>query len=350
MINEHLKAALAGESPDRIPFTIYENKLPRCSCERRLRNKGLLLVRRVRSYRIHRPHVRTKTVRFTDDKGKTMVKTVHDTPEGKLTVLKEPAGFTSWTHEHLFSSPEDYRALRFFIEDAEVEPAYDAVKRVLCECGEDVVVRDNLPLEPLQNLISSYMGVENYSLEWMDNRDEVLVLYRALADLARQGYPVVADGPLDFANYGGNVIPQVVGSRGFRKYYLPHYAEAAEVLHDAGMLIGSHLDADNSPIMEEVAESALDYIEAFDPGMGPSLAEARRLWPDKVIWIHWPSSFQHKSQEEISRRTFEMLRDVSPAAGIIIGLTEDMPEDPPLQWQNILWGIMDGIETFESKD
>ena len=102
---------------------------------------------------------------------------------------------------------DDYKALLFLIKDTVVEPDYARVVRLPDDLGEDFVVRDQLPLEPLQNLISSnYMSTETFCVEWMENRDEVLRLHDAFAEVARRIYPIVADGPLEFCNYGGNVI------------------------------------------------------------------------------------------------------------------------------------------------
>ena len=60
----------------------------------------------------------------------------------------------------------------------------------------------------------------------------------------------------------------MIGPEAFRDYYLPHYNEAAEALHKTGTLIGTHLDADNTLIMELVARTSLDYIEAYRSGSG----------------------------------------------------------------------------------
>jgi hypothetical protein len=339
-------SALDGEQRGSVPFTIYESKIPQCTVERDLRNRGMCIVQRVRSYEVEVPGASTKRVEYRDERGRRVVHTTITTPEGDLTSLVEPAGYTSWTHEHLFKRPEDYRPLRWYLEHAEVRPNYAPAKRLQATLGEDFVVRDNLPLEPLQALASTYMGVDRFCLEWMDNRDEVLSLYDALVATARRVYPIVANGPLDFANYGGNVAAAVIGPDVFRDYYVPHYQEAAEVLHREGMLLGTHLDADNTLIMADVGQTELDYIEAFDPSMGPSVAEAAAAWPGKVLWINWPSKHQLEPPENVTRRTMDIIQEGQACRGFIIGITEDIPED---RWQRHLQAIMAGIEEWEGR-
>ena len=232
-----------------------------------------------------------------------------------------------------------------YIKDGNVIPDYECVLKLVGMLGEDFAVRDQICLEPMQALISDYMGTETFCYEWMDNRDEVLKLYDALTELARKIYPVVADGPLEFANYGGNVVPGIVGRENFKNYYMPHYAEAAEVMHKKHKLIGCHLDADNSIIMDLIRQTPLDYVEAFDAGFGPSVADARKAWPDKVLWINWPSAWQLSSEKEVYDRTIEMLRHASPGNNFIIGITEDIPEG---LWQRNCLKIMDAIDDYHN--
>lgn len=334
--------ALRGEAPDKTPFTIYSGHLPRCTAERELRDRGLCLVERVSSYRASHPNVGYKSGHYTDQRGRRMVRETCSTPHGELSRVWEPAGFTDWRHEWLFKSPDDYKALLFLIEDTVVEPDYDPVARLADDLGDDFVVRDQLPLEPLQNLISShYMSTETFGIEWMDNRDEVLKLCAAFAEVARRIYPIVANGPLEFCNYGGNVVPRVIGPEVFREHYLPHYNEAADVLHGKGKLIGSHLDADNTIIMELVAQTRLDYIEAYDPGMGPSVREALAAWPGKALWINYPASWHLRSERGVYEGTVQMIREARSDNRFIIGITEDVPED---RWRGNYRAIMDAID------
>jgi len=127
---------------------------------------------------------------------------------------------------------------------------------------------------------------------------------------------------------------------------VPNYEEAAETLHRRGKLLGTHLDADNSLIMDDVAATRLDYIEAYDPSMGTSVLDAARAWPDKVVWINWPSAYQLEPPERIRSRTVDLIAEGRACRGFIIGITEDIPED---RWQAHLNAIMEGIESVRAR-
>lgn len=336
-------AMLRGERPDKIPFTVYDDMLPQCDTERTLRNRGLCIVKRMTSYKVHHPNVKSTSFHYTDENGRALVRGIYSTPFGDLSTLTETVG-SSWTHEFMFKTPDDYKALLYIIQDTYIEPDYyNPIRTVAC-LGEDFIVRDQIPLEPIQAIISSYMGTETFCYEWLDNRDEVLKLYAALVDMNRKTYNVIANGPLEFANYGGNVVPQIIGRENFKKYYIPNYNEAAEILHKKGKLIGSHLDADNTIIMDLVSETDLDYIEAYDPGISPKVEEACKSWPNKVLWLNWPSPWHLVSEEQAKIRTLDMIRQSTNSKGFIIGITEDVPED---RWKGLYVAIMDAIDEFQ---
>jgi hypothetical protein len=339
-----VEAALRGGRADKVPFTIYENKLPQCAAERALRNRGLCIVKRdVPAFRTVRPNVRTtEAVEFRD--GRRFVRTRHETPHGALESLREEAGFTSWWHEKLFKSPDDYKALLFFIRDARHAPNHDAFARAAAAFGDDAAFRAAFGGEPLQELISgTLMDMQDFCLEWMDRRDEVLRLYEANVEQRRAVYPLVAESPALFANYGGNVVSDVIGVRGFEEYYLPHYAEAAEAMHRRGKLVGCHFDANCRLLAPLIARSALDYVEAFTPAPDTdmTLAQARAAWPNKVLWINFPSSLHLRPDPEVEETAFRLAEEAARPEGFLMGVTEDVPPD---RWQASCRAIMDGLD------
>lgn len=339
-----VETALRGGHADVVPFTVYEYKLTQCALERELRNRGLCVVeRRAAVYKTRHPNTKvTQQVYWENDKQFT--RTVWETPAGRLTALSEAADFTSWAHEKMFKTPDDYKAILALIRDEVYEPCYDEFLRREREWGEDAMLRAGLGSEPLQALISGgVFKMEDFCIEWMDHRDEILKLYDALVENRRKVYPLVAESPAGHANYGGNVVPEIVSPEMFRTYYTPHYDEAAEVMHAHGKLIGSHFDDDCRHLAEVIGETDLDYIEAFTPAPDTdmTLAEARAAWPDKVLWINFPSSVHLRSDDRVEAFTVEMLSELDSVDGLIVGVTEDMPPDRHL---NSCRAIMDGLD------
>ncbi len=326
---ERVERALRFEDVDHVPFTVYECMIPQCEAERIMRNEGLCIHQRTPSpYTSRSPGITSESYTFVEN-GRMRTRTIIHTPEGDLTEVREPAGFTSWHVEKLFKRPEDYKPLIAMINAQQYLPNYDAWLIKRDQMGGDAIMRGSIGYEPMQAIITTYMGVETFAIEWAERRDEVLKLYDALVENRRRLYPICAESPCMYFNYGGNVSAEVVGEERFRRYYVPNYEEFCEIMHAAGKMVGVHFDANTRLIAQAIAETSLDYIEAFSPAPDPdmSVAEARAAWPDKALWINYPSSLFLSCDERMKEATIEMLREAAPGNGFLIGITEDMPPD-----------------------
>lgn len=341
--------ALEGGHADKVPFTVYERKIPQCAAERELRNRGLCIAHRIGVVKELHPNVKQTTV-TSHEGGKTLVRTHYETPHGTLTSVVEPAGFTGWSHRRMWNGPDDYKALLFYIKDTVIEPDYGPAADAIGYLGDDAIVKTNFALEPLQMMISGpFIKMEDFCLEWMERRDEILKLVDAYVEVQRRKYPLVAESPCQLANYGGNVVPEITSPAMYRDYYLPHYQEAAEAMHARGKLIGCHYDANCGNLAECIAESPLDYIEAFTPAPDTdmTLGQARSAWPDKTIWMNFPSSVHLRPDAEVTRCTVELLGQVDSIDGLIMGITEDVPEH---RWRDSFRAIMDGLDEVSTKE
>lgn len=330
--SQMVEAVIKGGRAERIPFTIYENKIPRCAAERTLRNQGLCIIqRKVLVYKTLTPNVEKKEYIYTKD-GQKFIETQYITPKGTLNTIDEDAGYTRWTRKHLFTKPEDYKPLFYLFSDLQYEPNYEAFEKARAEDGGDSFFRGTFGTEPMQELISYTMGPETFSLEWYDNRDEIIKLYEALVEKRRILYPICADSPCLAFNYGGNVVPELLGLDRFEQYYVPHYNEAADILHKKGKLIGVHFDANMAMIADAIAKAKLDYIEAFSPApdTNMSVAQARQAWKDKVLWINFPSCVHLESQEQIAQMAESLIQQAGSLNGFMMGIMEDIP---PERWQ-----------------
>lgn len=341
--------ALRKERVDKVPFTIYECMIPQCSVERELRNRGLCIInRRTPVVTTDTPNCTTEDFTY-QERGRTRTRSVIRTPVGDVSSLRERSefGFTSWTIEHLFKGPDDYKVLRYLIEDQQFSPNYDAFVETQEWMGDDVLMRGTIWMKAglLHGIMIHWMGVETFATEWYENRDEILKLVEAGAGKLREALPLVAESPCIHFNLGGNETPEVMGPPRYQQYHLPIYREWSEALHKHGKLLGSHMDGNNSAWKHLIAASGLDYVEAFTPAPDTdmTLGEAREAWSDKVLWLNFPSSVHLRPDKEIEQFTIDMLNELSCVRGLIMGITEDMPKD---RWQGSCTAIMNGLDVY----
>ncbi len=325
---ERVECALRGGRPDSVPFTIYANKLPRCQVELEVRNLGACMLERSPApYTVHTPNVRSTSVQYSEN-GISRTKTTTETPGGTITTINRPAPGTTWREKLPFSGPDDYAAILAMVRDRHYGESYAAFVAARERYGNGSFLRASIGYSPLQEIIYAHMGVEQFSIEWAERRDDVLKLYDALTEDRRKLYPIIADSPALATNYGGNVSPEIVGVERFERYILPHYDEAAEIIGRRGNLLGVHLDGNTRAIAESVARSRIHYVEAFTPPPDCDLTvrEALEMWPDKVLWINFPSSVHHHGVEFVRDMMRDILHEAAPGDRFIAGITEDVPD------------------------
>jgi len=153
-------------------------------------------------------------------------------------------------------------------------------------------------------------------------------LYEALLQKQREQVCIVADGPGLVAHFSENLTAEMIGRRRFQQYLLPVYSEFSSVLKSKGKLLAAHCDGHLKSLADDLAVSALDIIEAFCPFPDGDMTmdEARRRWPDKIIWINFPSAVHLEPPKKIRACVRQILKAAAPGHRFLFGITEDIPD------------------------
>ena len=327
---ERLYAVLRGERPDQIPFVAFYNKIPRCEVERQLRNEGLCIINKISVWsETYAEGVREEVLRYRGEDGAWRERTTVSTSAGDISKVDRPAPGTVWHEKLWFEGPQDYRAIECMIRNRVYTPKYRAYQDAVAGDGGDIVERVRLGWSPLQEILYEMIGVERFAYEWADHRPQVMGLYEALADDFEKRCQVAADSPAVSVVCDGNVSPEVLGRPRFEDYVLPHWDRCADLLHERGKFVGAHLDAKHGPLAGPIGRSRLDFIESFTPPPEGdlSLREARRLWPDKVILMNFPSSLHHWGAQAVEEAATDFIRQSAPGDRFMLGVFEDVPGD-----------------------
>jgi hypothetical protein len=341
---ERVEHCLRGGKCTTVPFTIYESKFPTGAEGDALRQRGTCQAfRKTPGFKQCMPNVKETVETIEKPDGTVETTTHYETPVGTVSMVMVRNEYAPKIISKMFKTPDDFKVLEFILRDTQVEADYEPIFNALKNQDDYTVLRGAFGLEPLQTLISaSFIDMTDFCYQWMENRDEMLKLYDAVVEIRRKTYPIVAQSPLLHANYGGNVVAEIIGPEVFRDYYLPHYHEAAEVMHKHGKLIGCHYDANCRLLAPLIAETELDYIEAFTPAPDTdmTLKEARSAWPDKVLWINYPSSVHLQDDAAVEQKTVDLLNELNKLDGFIMGITEDVPPHRvPYSYNAILNGL-----------
>lgn len=337
---ERVLRALKGEAVDFVPFTCYTGLLRRGATERKLRNEGLALVDRTTVFSSSSPGITTERVNY-EEEGRLFVRETVRTPVGEVSQTWRTGGGygSSLRCEFPIKEADDYRTVRFMIENVRYAPAWGnwpRAQRLMCDDG---VVIANLPYTPLQEMLINLMGAERFAVDLHERPDDFFSLYELLARRRRELHEMAAESPADIFIYGDNVTAEMMGRERFERYCIPFYDGLAAAVHPRGAMVGSHLDGKMRVLLESVARSDLDFVEAMNPSPDGdvSVAEAKGAWKDRTVWMNFPSSLHLAPTKKIAEWLTEMLAETSPSRGIIVGITEDVPEEV---WESSMTTIL----------
>ncbi len=319
-----IESALSGDAPRFVPFSFYDVLLPRGLDVTELQARGMSICARRPVVKSVMPDVTVKHV----DEGRGRRSTVYVTPVGTLTETWQEAGYGSLSPvEHLIKRRDDYRPAEFMVKNTRYVPLYDEFLLERQKIGDGGYTMAHSGYSPLEGIQITWLGQEQFCYEIMDNEDAVMGLYETLVSSHRAMYELIAASPAEVCLYAGNIVPSMLGPDRIRDFVLPCLREFAGLMEEEGKQLGSHMDADNRLIMGILAESNLHLVEAFTPppDCSVSVAEARRVWPEKLLWVNFPASVLVGSEKMIRQVTGEILEQAGDRRGFLMGITEDVP-------------------------
>lgn len=339
-------AVLKGDIPDKIPFTIYDWKIPWGYDKRKLVERGLALIRRFPSFRAEYHHCELKIISYID-KGVRYEQEIIKTPKGDINALFMPGQTCNVRKqiEYWIKDEIDYEPFIFMIKDTVFKPAYDEIIQAKRDLGEDGLVLVWGGYSPLQEIMLNLTGIEKFCFEMTDHRDLLWSLYNVLWEREQKKVPILARAPVEIVQSCGNPIASVLGRDLFVQKVLPCLNKCGEILHAEGKLQSIHVDGDNALWAHDLAQSSVDIIEAFTPAPDTDMTmeEGCNIFKDKIIWVNFPSSLHLATAEQIRRATKEILQAVVPGNRFLLGVTEDIPEHC---WRTSLNTIMDAIDEY----
>jgi hypothetical protein len=325
---ERFLVVLGGGITERIPFVIWNNKVPSAEIRDKLLELEACIINKSSVYRFETPGVEVEIERLDSVGGMERRRKVFCTAQGRLSMIERVLEGSVWIEEMPFRGPEDYRPLEAFIKSKVFNPYYDKFLSDDQMYAGQSIARPETIYTPFQELICKYMGVEVFCLEWCDRQDRLLELCEVIAEDRRKRLALVAESPAQYVIIEGNVIGDVIGIERFERYHIPYIEEACELLHGCGKYAGAHFDADNRLLADLIGRTSLDLIESFTPPPDCSLGlgEALGLWPDKVIQINFPSSLHLGGPKVVEKAAVDIILEAGQGGHFIVGVSEDISE------------------------
>ncbi|MGQ9628819.1 MAG: uroporphyrinogen decarboxylase family protein [bacterium] len=337
---------LRGEPVEGVPWSSYPAIIPTGQVERELRNRGMALIVSVPVCLKEMPNVQVTRREIWEDDQQFIYRTFH-TPVGEVTEKRrvEEGYGSEWIVEYMIRRPEDYRVVEFMVRDTRLVENYKAIVELEENLGGDGLALAWATRSPYQQMFIELMGIERLALDRADGLREFESLREALEEQHQEIYRLAAKSPATLIWVPDNLTDWVAGRSIFESYYVPYYNRIARVLREAGKIMVTHMDGRLGSLAKSIGRTEIDVVEAFTPPpMGDlSVAEAKRAWPDKVIWSNFPGSVFLEEPDEIKNFTVKLLRESMVGGRFILGVTENIPHSVR---RHALLAMADGIDEY----
>ena len=336
---ERLMVATLKGCADKLPFFHYWRHSQIGWAERDCRNRGMGMnwVRPSYTMKMHGVNVSETPAVIS---GQVVIRRTYSTPVGSIYLdeKREPGvgqwhaqrswrDVSPWQIKRLIGKPEDYKVLKYIVENTEYIADYFPIEQAMDWLGEDGVVLDGLPHSPMQMLMIDWIGSEQgrFFFHHADYPDQVEELYRAISKSREPLYEIAAKSPAPIVLCGDNIDGVLVNPMLFEKYFMPEYEKQAKVLHNHGKLMAVHMDGRLKVLRELIAKTPIDIVEAFHPPpMGDlSVGEALSLWKNKVIWIGFPGSVYDLGPNATKKHALDILREVGTGERVAVAMSTE---------------------------
>ena len=329
-LRERLEAVLTGKPADAIPWYTdltywHHGQMKMGKLESRYNGaEGLLRLHRdlgVGVYLFTPPLVKacrdselfTHTHTKIDEK-RTRVTT--KSPAGDLTsVIKDaPESYSTAILEYPVKTADDLRVVREWYEATTYEANYGDVLACDAEWGDCGFAVPLIPRTPLAALAAEWTGVMNLSYIAADAPDELETTLETMRRCEDEMYRLYAQSPLPVLEIGENLSSEAMGGL-WRRYSREYYRERTAQLHDAGKLVGCHIDGTLGTLLGDIVQAGIDIPESVVPApVGDlSLEEIRDVvGEDTIIWGCIPSAmfsppFDRETVLDFVRKTIDVL-------------------------------------------
>ena len=341
---EDLIAALEGEQPERVPFTIYHRGCVLANPDpawEGLFAQGLCPVAFATIVRRTTPNVE-RIVRAETWRGGPAERTILRTPVGEISQLSA----RGWVQEYWLKVPADYAVMEYVVRDTHLDPhpqaVADAYRDAEQKVGEHGIVLIGAGRSPMQTILVDYAGLESFSYHLADGFPGLFALAEALLDQLLEECSLIAAGPGRYVELWENLSAEIWGPRRFAQVHLPVYERVLPILHAGGKKVFTHFDGKLACLAGLIAGTEIDGIESLTqpPEGDMSYAEARAAWPGKFLWGNINVSLYDLPPEELRRAVQQMARDAAPDGRL---LAFEISEDLPRNWRESIPVVLEAL-------
>jgi hypothetical protein len=336
---ENLIAALEGEQPERIPYTIYEDFMPKDPLWEEFLDWGMVMVPSAPTVRRTLNDQVQQLVTNETYQGRPAMRVTYRTPLGEISEIS----VDNWTQEPFLKTREDYRVLEYVIRNTRVE--FNPLRFLETEArvGERGLTMNHAPRTPLQAILVEYAGVEQFAYHLAEGFPELFAVAEALMDNLVRACELIAQGPGRYVNITENLSGDLWGPQRYLDYHVKAYKRILPILHGGGKKVYTHYDGKLSCLKKPIAKTAIDGLESLTtpPEGDMSYAECRAAWPDKFFWANINLSHYSLPPAQLREKVRELAQEAAPDGRLLaFSISEQCPDN----WKAAVPVVLDALD------
>lgn len=340
-VRERIELFWAGERPDKIPYTIYQNEWRHTANDPAwisMYKKGLGVTWHLPTVQEIRHEVEVRVEENWMD-GKRHLRRVLKTPIGEIS----ETFIDDWQQKFLLETAQDYAVMTWIVNHTELRPCFEEFLQKSDEIGPYGIPLISMGRTPNQSILVDLVGLENYAYHLSDLKDEIEILYQALLEKFRKKAQIIAEGPGRFVSVLENFTADTLGPARFRKVLLPVYQEVFPMLQQAGKIVGVHYDGQLSAVKHLIAQAPIDLIESLTPPPegDMTLAECRQVWPEKLFWSNINVACYSWPPDQLKKEVLDRVQQAAPDGK---RLAFEVSEQYPDNWKISIPVVLDALE------
>lgn len=193
----------------------------------------------------------------------------------------------SYTSEYPIKGVEDYKILRCIYENTEYRLKRPAINEYLEKIGDDGALMLLGPGTPLMRLVLGYAGIERFSYDLCDHREEVEHTFEVMAEKYVELFTLCADSPAELIMTSDDPDTSLISPKLYETYGIPALRQCAEICHRRNKVLIIHHCGHTFKLLKMLRDAGIDAHECLCPpktGDAP-IKESRVIYGDKVVII-----------------------------------------------------------------
>ena len=277
-------------------------------------------------------------INFRETRSANTITRVMSTPLGDLAEIQQylPTSFSTGYVKHFVETPADLPAFQCYLESLEFSPAYAEAERRYHIIGDNGVVLCYTPRSPFMQMATTYIGIINLVYLLADAPDEMARIFQIMEYKYDQSAELTVNSPAECIMIPENLSSEVVGASYYKRYLRPYETRWIQRIREAGKFSFIHMDGTLKGLINLVAETGFDVIEAVTPYPSGDLTMneiAARITGDTIIWGGLPGIVFTPlfGADEFDAHVKDVLAVMHRQPRYVLGVADQVPPDGLLE-------------------